>query len=154
MIIVGPYEALVDIQGNVKRPMIYEMRPTESVAQAIKYAGGYTSEAYQKAIRLTRKSGDRFSVHTVGEFDMSAFKVTDGDEIQVESMIERYENMVDACTILRSQGLEVHMVEGNRGNIKVTTPEDVYMFRALLQYRENEQAFGYGLTDKINARRH
>ena len=95
MIIVGPYEALVDIQGNVKRPMIYEMRPTESVAQAIKYAGGYTSEAYQKAIRLTRKSGDRFSVHTVGEFDMSAFKVTDGDEIQVESMIERYENMVE-----------------------------------------------------------
>ena len=95
MIIVGPYEALVDIQGNVKRPMMYEMRPTESVAQAIKYAGGYTSEAYQKAIRLTRKSGDRFSVHTVGEFDMSAFKVTDGDEIQVESMIERYENMVE-----------------------------------------------------------
>lgn len=95
MIIVGPYEALVDIEGKVKRPMIYEMRPTESVAQAIKYAGGYTSEAYQKAIRLTRKSGDRFSVHTVGEFDMSAFKVTDGDEIQVESMIERYENMVE-----------------------------------------------------------
>ena len=95
MIIVGPYEALVDIQGNVKRPMIYEMRPTESVAQAIKYAGGYTSDAFKKSIRLTRKSGDRFSVHTVGEFDMSAFKVTDGDEIQVESMIERYENMVE-----------------------------------------------------------
>lgn len=63
-----------------------------------------------------------------------------------------YENMVDACTIIRSQGIEAHMVPGNRGNIKVTTPEDVYMFRALLQYKENEQAFGLGLTNKIETR--
>lgn len=65
-----------------------------------------------------------------------------------------YENMVDACTILTSQGIPVHMVEGNRGNIKVTTPEDVYMYRALLQYKENEQAFGLGLTNRMDARRH
>lgn len=63
-----------------------------------------------------------------------------------------YEDMVDACTIVTSQGIEAHMVKGNRGNIKVTTPEDVYMFRALLQYRESEQTFGLGLTDYINAR--
>ena len=65
---------------------------------------------------------------------------------------ERYEGMVDACTIVRSQGITAHIVEGNRGNIKVTTPEDVYLFRALLQYRENEQAFGFGLTDRTNIR--
>ena len=72
----------------------------------------------------------------------------------VRARPEGYENMVDACTILKSQGLEVHMVEGNRGNIKVTTPEDVYMYRALLQYKENEQAFGLGLTYRIDASRH
>lgn len=72
----------------------------------------------------------------------------------VRARPERYENMVDACTILRSQGLDVHMVPGNRGNIKVTTPEDVYMFRALLQYKENEQAFGLGLTNRLDARVH
>ena len=95
MIIVGPYESLVDIEGKVKRPMMYEMRPTESVAQAIKYAGGYTSDAFKKSIRLTRMSGERYSVHTVEEFDMSGFKVTDGDVIQVDSMLNRYENMVE-----------------------------------------------------------
>lgn len=46
-------------------------------------------------------------------------------------------------------GKEVHMISGNRGNIKVTTPEDVYMFRALLNYKENEQTFGIGLTNGI-----
>ena len=63
-----------------------------------------------------------------------------------------YENMVDACTIIKSLGVEAHMVQGNRGNIKVTTPEDVYIFRALLQYKENEQIFGHGLTNRINPR--
>lgn len=70
----------------------------------------------------------------------------------VRATESRYENMVDACTIIRSQGIEANMVEGNRGNIKVTTPEDVYMFRALLQYKENEQAFGLGITNRIGSR--
>ena len=95
MIIVGPYDALVNIRGHVKRPMFYEMRPTESVAQVLKYAGGFSSDAYKKAVRLTRKSGERYSVHTIEEFDMSGFKVADGDSIGVEAMIDRYENMVE-----------------------------------------------------------
>jgi len=95
VIVVGPYECLVGIQGNVKRPMFYEMRPTESVAQVIKYAGGFTGDAYTKAVRLVRRSGERYSVHTVEEFDMSSFKLTDGDNITVDGMINRYENMVE-----------------------------------------------------------
>lgn len=67
----------------------------------------------------------------------------------IRKTAERYNNMVDACTIYRTLGKQPHIVMGNRGNIKVTTPEDVYMFRALLQYRENEQAFGFGLTDRL-----
>ncbi|MGI6212798.1 MAG: IspD/TarI family cytidylyltransferase [Anaerovoracaceae bacterium] len=63
---------------------------------------------------------------------------------KIRSRPEGYKDMVDACTILTTLGYEVNMVEGNRGNIKVTTPEDVYLFRAMLQYSENEQAFGYG----------
>lgn len=60
-----------------------------------------------------------------------------------------YDNLVDSCTLIRSIGKDAYMVEGNRGNIKVTTPEDVYMYRALIQYRENEQAFGIGQTPDI-----
>lgn len=70
---------------------------------------------------------------------------------EIRALPTRYDNMVDACTILTTLGKPVHMIPGNRGNIKVTTPEDVYMFRALLQYQENEQAFGLGLTSKNKA---
>ncbi|MCR5578286.1 MAG: SLBB domain-containing protein [Prevotella sp.] len=95
VITVDPYDCLVGIQGNVKRPMFYEMRPTESVAQVIKYAGGFTGDAYKKAVRLVRKSGERYSVHTVEEFDMTSFKLADGDAITVDGMINRFENMVE-----------------------------------------------------------
>ncbi|MBQ7570933.1 MAG: SLBB domain-containing protein [Bacteroidaceae bacterium] len=95
VIVVGPYDCLVGIQGNVKRPMFYEMRPTETVSQIINYAGGFTGDAYKKSVRLVRKSGDKFSVHNVEEFDMSAFKLTDGDAITVEGMLNRYDNMVE-----------------------------------------------------------
>lgn len=61
----------------------------------------------------------------------------------------RYDNLVDSCTLIKSIGRQAYMVEGNRGNIKVTTPEDVYMYRALIQCRENEQAFGIGKPNII-----
>lgn len=63
-----------------------------------------------------------------------------------------YEDIVDSCTLMKSIGKETYLIEGNRGNIKVTTPVDVYLFRALLKYRENEQAFGFGLTDKMRSK--
>lgn len=53
-----------------------------------------------------------------------------------------YEGIVDSCTLMRSLGKEVAIVKGNRGNIKVTTPEDLYIFRAMIQYRETQDVFG------------
>ena len=66
---------------------------------------------------------------------------------QIRKRPEGYENMVDACTILRTLGRPVHMVRGNRGNLKITTPEDVFLYRALLEYREHEETFGLGTAE-------
>jgi len=95
VIVVGPYDCLVGIEGNIKRPMFYEMRSTESVGTVLKYAGGFTGDAYKKAVRLTRKSGDRYTVYNIEEFDMSTFKINDGDAITVDGILNRYDNMVE-----------------------------------------------------------
>lgn len=92
---VGPYDCLVDITGRVKRPMAYEMRKDESLATLLRYSGGFASNAYKESIRLLRKSGRRKSVHMIEEFELSDFKVTDGDSVIVDSIIDRYENMVE-----------------------------------------------------------
>lgn len=54
-----------------------------------------------------------------------------------------YEGIVDTCTLMKAFGKDVAIVKGNRGNIKVTTPEDLYTFRAMIEYRETEQVFGF-----------
>ena len=94
VIVVGPYDCIVDVVGQVKRPMAYEMRKDESLATLLKYAGGFTSKAYTKGVQLNRISGDRYSAYNVLEFDMSGFKLMDGDSVTVDSILERYENTV------------------------------------------------------------
>ena len=95
VITVSPYEALVNITGKVKRPMYYEMKKTESAATLLKYAGGFTGDAYTKAIRINRKAGNEYSVFSVGEFDLSNFKLMDEDSVSVDSTLNRYQNMVE-----------------------------------------------------------
>ena len=95
VITVSPYEALVNITGKVKRPMFYEMRKTESAATLVRYAGGFTGDAYTKAIRINRKAGQQYSVFSVGEFDMNGFKLMDEDSVSVDSTLNRYQNMVE-----------------------------------------------------------
>ena len=94
VIVVGPYDCLVDISGQVKRPMAYEMRKGESLATLLKYAGGFTSKAYKKGIQVNRVSGEQYSAYNVQEFDVSSFKLMDGDSVTVDSILERYANTV------------------------------------------------------------
>ena len=95
VIMVGPYQNIVDVTGNVKRPMAYEMKKNESISTLIKYAGGFTGDAYKKAVRVNRTAGEQYSVYNVNEFDMSSFRVQDGDSVTVGANLPRYENMVE-----------------------------------------------------------
>ena len=95
VIVVGPYECLVQITGKVKRPMYYEMKQSESLASLMKYAGGFTGDAYRKSIRVVRKSGSLYSVYNVGEFDTSSFRMADEDSVSIDSVIPRFSNMVE-----------------------------------------------------------
>jgi len=92
---VGPYESIVEISGSVKRPMAYELRKNESLATLLKYAGGYTNNAYKKSVRVVRNNGRMKSVFNVEEFEMNAFKMTDGDVVTVDQILDRFENMVE-----------------------------------------------------------
>lgn len=92
---VGTYDAIVDITGRVKRPMAYELRESESLSTLLKYSGGFASDAYKKSLRVLRKNGRMKSVFNVEEFERADFKMFDGDSVIVDSIYNRFENMVE-----------------------------------------------------------
>lgn len=105
MIVVGAYEGLVHMTGKVKRPMYYEVKRNESLATVIDYAGGFTGDAYQKSVRVLRKSTGAYTVHTLGEFERGTFQMTDGDSVFVDSALNRFENMVEVKGAVFRPGL-------------------------------------------------
>ena len=94
-IIVGAYDALVNVQGAIKRPMYYEMNHAESLKSLLEYAGGFKSEANKSVVSVERKTNDGLTVHTVGEWDYASFGIQDGDFVSVKGIIGRYQNMVE-----------------------------------------------------------
>ena len=105
VIVVGPYDCIVSVGGKVKRPMRYEMKKNESVATLLKYAGGFTGDAYEESLRLVRKAGGNYSVYTIGEFDRGTFQLLDGDSLSVDSTLARYSNMVELKGAVRRPGM-------------------------------------------------
>ena len=95
VIVVGTYDCLVNVAGKVKRPMFYEMKKSESVGTVLKYAGGFTGDAFKKTVKVIRKAGSKYSIFNVGEFDVNTFKIEDEDSVFVDSVIPRYSNMVE-----------------------------------------------------------
>ena len=95
VIVIGPYDCLVNITGKVKRPMFYEMKQNESIASLLKYSGNFTGDAYRKSVRVFRKSGNEHAVFNVGEFDFASFHIADGDSVTVDSVLQRYKNTVE-----------------------------------------------------------
>ncbi len=91
---VEPYQKRVQITGQVKRPMIYEMREDEPMSRLIEYAGGFTSDAYKKNVQLTRLGATERKVYTVEMTQYEAFALQDGDVVSVGSILDRYENRV------------------------------------------------------------
>ena len=95
IILVHPYDALVDISGNVKRPMFYELKEGETIGDLISYAGGFTGDAYSSNLRVIRRNGREYQIFTVDQPEYSSFNLMDGDAVSVGAMLDRYENKLE-----------------------------------------------------------
>ena len=104
IIIVGAYNNLVQIKGSVKRPMWYEMKKGETVADLLRYAGNFSGNAFTKSVRITRKAGSEYSVHTVTEERMPIFQLADEDQVQVDSIRARFMNRVEVRGAVKYPG--------------------------------------------------
>ena len=141
VIVVGAYACLVQVKGNVKRPMWYEMKRSETVADLIRYAGSFNGNAYTKKLRVTRKSGDEYSVHTIDEFRMGTFTLSDEDMVEIDSIRARFSNKVEVRGAVKHEG--VYEIGKDINSVRTLLlaadglSEDVYEGRAIM-HRENK----------------
>lgn len=117
VIIVPPYELLVEISGNVKRPMYYEMKTGESLGKLMEYAGGFTGDAYRDEVRIIRESGREYQIYNVREPNYASWNLEDGDAVTVGSVLDRFANRVEVRGAVYREGMyelgdEVHTVRG------------------------------------------
>lgn len=95
VVIVPTYDAIVKVNGKVKRPMKYEMKEDETVSTLLKYAGFFAPNAYRNSVRLIRQTGRELSVATVERNDFGSFKLEDGDVVTADSIIGRFSNKLE-----------------------------------------------------------
>lgn len=94
MIIIEPYDQLVNTNGKVKRNRTFELRKGETLSDLLKMAGGFTGDAYTEDVTIKRKSGSRYQIATVTEEDFPTFVLHDGDSLLVDSVIPFYDNRI------------------------------------------------------------
>ncbi|WP_455671766.1 SLBB domain-containing protein [Phocaeicola sp.] len=141
VIIVPPYEALVKVEGNVKRPMKYEMKNNESVATLLKYAGNFSSDAYTRSLRLVRQNGREYQVYTIDDIDYSVFQLKDGDVLTAEAILDRFENKLEIKGAVYRPG--IYQFSGTLNTVRQLIEKadglmgDAFTSRAVL-HRERE----------------
>ena len=95
VVIVPTYDAIVKVEGKVKRPMRYEMKENETVSTLLKYAGFFAPNAYKNSVRVVRQEGREYSIATVERDNFGAFKLMDGDVVSADSIINRFSNKLE-----------------------------------------------------------
>lgn len=94
VILVEPYLKLVKVSGEVKRPMLFELKDGETLKDLFKFAGGFTKSAFSETATVVRQMSDKFEVFNVDASQFGTFVLQNGDEIEVKAIDARFENRI------------------------------------------------------------
>lgn len=143
--------AIVLIHDGV-RPLINEELLSANIASVRQYGSAITSAIVKETIVVIDENGMVEQVPSRAKSRVAkapqSFWLDDILAAHEKALGEGVENSIDSCTLMKSYGYELHMVDGPYENIKITTPDDFYTMRAILDARENEQIYGLGSIGK------
>ncbi|MDA1352820.1 MAG: SLBB domain-containing protein [Proteobacteria bacterium] len=129
VVFVPPYAGIVDVEGAVKRPMIYEFIDGESVADAVAMAGGLNQDAYSAAIAVVSKAIGK-SLPGAKNIDLTQAErettgLRDGDKIRVPQSTENLENAVTLKGAVVRPGVYGWVVGQKIADILSSIPSDL-----------------------------
>ncbi|WP_295094167.1 IspD/TarI family cytidylyltransferase [Ruminococcus sp.] len=142
--VAGDDEAVVLIHDGV-RPLINPDLLTQNIECVKKNGCCITSGIVKETIVVVDDNNKICEVpsraHSRVAKAPQSFWLNDILEVQNKAIEEGITNAIDSCTLMKSYGRELYMIDGPYENIKITTPDDFFTMRAVLEAKENEQIY-------------
>ncbi|MBF7090657.1 SLBB domain-containing protein [Flavobacterium sp. ALJ2] len=91
---IPAYSQRVTVEGEVKRPGIFEMKKGETFADLLSFASGFNEFAYTASVNILQKTGKEFKVHDVNESEFKIYQPQLGDVVKVAKILNRFENRI------------------------------------------------------------
>lgn len=91
---IPAYTQRVTVEGQVKRPGIFEMKKGESLSDLLSFASGFTEFAYTASVNVLQKTDKEFKVREVKSSDYSSYKPVNGDVFRITPILNRFENRI------------------------------------------------------------
>lgn len=144
MIVVKPYLERVLIEGEVKRPALYELKKGESIEDLMRYSGGFSTRAFKESLTLRRISRLKRSIITVEEASYGSFELKGGDEILISEITNRFDNRVQIYGAVHREGefqLKEKMTLKDLIVIAEGLREDAFMGRGIIVRLSEDLSF-------------
>ena len=140
-------KAVVLIHDGV-RPLITEKLITNNIEAVRRYGSAITTAKVKETILVVNEQDS--SIDYVPSRNNSrvakappSFWLDEILSAQEKALAKGERDWIDSCTLMQEYGFKMHLIDGPSQNIKITTPEDFYTMRAILEAKENEQIYGF-----------
>lgn len=140
-------KAVVLIHDGV-RPLITEKLITNNIEAVRRYGSAITTAKVKETILVVNEQDSSID-YVPSRNNSRVAKAPQSfwlDEIlsaQEKALAKGERDWIDSCTLMQEYGFKMHLIDGPSQNIKITTPEDFYTMRAILEAKENEQIYGF-----------
>ena len=91
---IPAYNQRVTVEGEVKRPGIFEMKKGETFSDLLNFASGFNEFAYTASVNVMQKTGKEFKVHDINESEYNSYLPQSGDVFRVTKILNRFENRI------------------------------------------------------------
>lgn len=130
------------------RPLINEKIITKNIESVKKHGSAITTAVVKETVLVVNEGA--VTIDYIPSRNNSrvarapqSFWLDDILRAHEKSLAEGEINCIDSCTMMQNNGAKLYLVDGPEENIKITTPEDFYIMRAILEAKENAQIYGF-----------
>lgn len=144
--VAGEEKSVVLIHDGV-RPLINDKLISENIASVKKNGSAITCVKVKETVLVVSGENQIDDIPERSKTRLArapqSFWLDEILTMQKRAQLEGKTNFIDSCSLAKYYGKKLYLVDGPSENIKITTPDDFYTMRALLDAKENAQIYGY-----------